>query len=336
MPEVTDKYIRIPVAKKKKGDRIRTITISAKEGIKALYAGNRKKIVTYLFLRSKGWTMAKAKKWIKDHKRLGIVYTKGFVKKINKSAQSVKEGRLGLCVISSGTVDRDGDILEPSGADFSNFRKNPRLLWSHNSGGGEARPSIGRVENVEIRNGKIFFTPVFDLKDSFAAEIYRKYKDRFLDAFSVGFLPKEWDEIEAGYHFKTWEGLEFSAVNVPANPEALVVLRSQKFDVCKSWKDWKKNKPLVDDDDDDDDEWKESFEGVISKSIDLYKKGKYRIKKMAKLYKKFGRLAPNREHFELALSKVAKGKLIEVKKAEPDKKALLKQLIKIADKLGNE
>jgi len=335
MPEVTDKYIRIPVAKKKKGDRIRTITISAKEGIKALYAGNRKKIVTYLFLRSKGWTMAKAKKWVKDHKKMGVVYTKGFVKKINKSSKNVKEGRLGLCIISSGTVDRDGDVLDPEGADFTNFRKNPRLIWSHGSG---VRPSIGRVENVEVRDGKIFFTPVFDMKDTFAAEIFRKYKDNFLNAFSIGFLPKEWSETETGYHFKTWEGLEFSAVNVPANPEALVVLRSQKFEVSKDWNAWKKDEPLVDeeDDDEDGDEWKESFEGVVDKSIGMYKKGKYSVKKMIKFYKKFGRLAPSKEHFELALGKVAKGKLIEQKKVEPDRKALLKQLIKIADKLGNE
>jgi len=32
-PEVTDKYIRIPVVDRQSGDVIRTITISSKEGI---------------------------------------------------------------------------------------------------------------------------------------------------------------------------------------------------------------------------------------------------------------------------------------------------------------
>ena len=274
-------------------------------------------------------------------------YAKGFVKKISKSAKDIKEGRLGSCIISSSTVDRDGDVLVAEGADFSNFRKNARLLWSHNSGGGESRPSIGRIENIEVRDGKIFFTPVFDLKDTFAAEIFRKFKENFLNAFSVGFLPKEWSENETGYIFKNWEALEFSAVNVPANPEALVVLRSQKFKVSKDWADWKKEaKPLVDPEEEDEDDaeeaqdkrdgWTESFEGVVNHSLELYKKGKYSQKKMDKIYKEFGKIAPKKEHFELALVKVAKGKLVKKVKVVFDKKALLKQLIATAGKIVNE
>jgi len=69
-PEETAKYVRIPVSGKQSGDRIVTITISTKEGIKALYAANRKKILTYLFEKAKGWTMEKAKSWIVAHKSL--------------------------------------------------------------------------------------------------------------------------------------------------------------------------------------------------------------------------------------------------------------------------
>lgn len=63
-PEETDNYIRIPVRKCKV---TATITISAKEGIKGLYCGKIKKVRTYLFDKDKGWTMAKAKKWVKEH-----------------------------------------------------------------------------------------------------------------------------------------------------------------------------------------------------------------------------------------------------------------------------
>ena len=70
MPEITEKYIRIPVARRLASDRIRTITISADRGIKALYAANRKKVLTYLFARSHGWTMAKAQAWVKAHKSI--------------------------------------------------------------------------------------------------------------------------------------------------------------------------------------------------------------------------------------------------------------------------
>jgi hypothetical protein len=68
MPEVTDQYIRVPVTLRRANDIIRTIAISAGEGISALYSVNRKTILTYLFKRSKGWDMAKAKIWIEAHK----------------------------------------------------------------------------------------------------------------------------------------------------------------------------------------------------------------------------------------------------------------------------
>ncbi len=67
-PEETDEYIRIPVDRgNHEGHRIRTIDISQKEGIKAIYCGTDKVIMTYLFAKSKGWTMEKAKAWVKDH-----------------------------------------------------------------------------------------------------------------------------------------------------------------------------------------------------------------------------------------------------------------------------
>jgi len=66
MPEVTDQYIRIPTGKrKKKGEKIRTITIS--KGIKALYDVKNKVVITYLF-DVKKYTMKQAKEWVAKHK----------------------------------------------------------------------------------------------------------------------------------------------------------------------------------------------------------------------------------------------------------------------------
>jgi len=66
--EVTENYIRIPVSSGHGGHRIRTITISASQGIKALYCGDCKKVVTYLFDKDK-WDMARAQTWVNEHKR---------------------------------------------------------------------------------------------------------------------------------------------------------------------------------------------------------------------------------------------------------------------------
>jgi len=72
-PEVTEEYIRIPVdTGSHEGHRIRTIEISANEGIKALYCGTDKVVMTYLFSKEKEWTMAKARAWVKEHEKKSI------------------------------------------------------------------------------------------------------------------------------------------------------------------------------------------------------------------------------------------------------------------------
>jgi len=65
MPEVTEKYVRVPVKKPKKNAVIRTITIG--KGIKALYDVKNKIILTYLF-PTKKYTTKQAKEWVKKHK----------------------------------------------------------------------------------------------------------------------------------------------------------------------------------------------------------------------------------------------------------------------------
>ena len=77
-PEETDEYIRIPVDRgNHEGHRIRTIDISVKEGIKAIYCGTDKVVMTYLFAKDHDWTTAKARAWVKEHeKSLSNINTK--------------------------------------------------------------------------------------------------------------------------------------------------------------------------------------------------------------------------------------------------------------------
>ena len=72
-PEETSEFIRIPVdTGNHEGHRIRTIEISAKEGISALYCGTDKVIMTYLFRKDRDWTMAKARAWVKEHEKKSL------------------------------------------------------------------------------------------------------------------------------------------------------------------------------------------------------------------------------------------------------------------------
>lgn len=155
---------------------------------------------------------------------------KAFVKNIDED-----EGVLDAAVASVGVTDRAGDVIDQDGWKLQNFTKNPQLLWGHNQR--DYRPPIGRVEKIWFEgkgeDKKLMFRPKFDLKDDFAKEIYRKYKEGFLHAFSVGFQAMEREENV----FKEQELLEISAVAVPANPEALVVQRAFKDSKIKpvSW-----------------------------------------------------------------------------------------------------
>lgn len=70
-PRITENYIRLDAPNTKysehKDHPLRTITLSRKDGIKALYCIQCKKIIVFLFSKDKEWTMAKARKWVKEN-----------------------------------------------------------------------------------------------------------------------------------------------------------------------------------------------------------------------------------------------------------------------------
>jgi len=93
MPETTEKYHRVPTGKrKKKGEKIRTITIS--KGIKALYDVKNKVIVTYLFDVNK-YTMKQAKEWVAKNKSNAsidvIVENMSVIERLNEVREKSKK-----------------------------------------------------------------------------------------------------------------------------------------------------------------------------------------------------------------------------------------------------
>jgi len=88
-PETPADYHRIPVESpdKHKGHRIRTITISAPKGIKALYCGECKKVITYLFDVEK-WSMARAQAWVKENHKKEL---EEYIQKIMEGEPQYKE-----------------------------------------------------------------------------------------------------------------------------------------------------------------------------------------------------------------------------------------------------
>lgn len=157
---------------------------------------------------------------------------------IDKSAVTgnAEDGVIDMIVGSSSVIDRMGDTIDQNGWDLSNFKTNPVILWGHNAGFGEDRPPIGKslktwVQDKGKKTAKLMFKVQFDLQDNFAKEIFRKVKEGFINTVSVGFIPTEYEQIDpdnwmSGFKFLKQELLELSFVPVPANPEALVPMKS--------------------------------------------------------------------------------------------------------------
>ena len=121
------------------------------------------------------------------------------------------------------TIERDrfGDTVQPAGMKNGNYRRNPVVLWAHNY----SIPPIAKSlwEKPDAKGVRMKMQ--FDVRDE-AMEVYRLYKEGYLNAFSIGFLPIEYEQVFEGknfigFNFTEWELIENSAVPVPANPSAL-------------------------------------------------------------------------------------------------------------------
>lgn len=137
-------------------------------------------------------------------------------------------------VIVTGTVDRDGEVIVPKGVDLSEFRKNPVVLFGHDRGS----PPIGKAEWIKYKKALDAIVAKVSFADTeMGKEIFSLFKGGFMKAFSVGFNPyskgcdfgrptedeiKERPDLKnVSTIFRKMSMMEFSAVPIPANPEAL-------------------------------------------------------------------------------------------------------------------
>lgn len=161
---------------------------------------------------------------------------KGFIAEI-KVAGDAAERSLDF-VISTDTVDRMGDTVAVDGWKLDNFRKNPVVLFAHDS---SVMP-VAKASDIRIEDGKLKARAEFMPKDisGFADAVFRAVKGGFLNATSVGFAPIKYNFVDDpqrrfGIDFIEQELLEFSIVPVPANPEALVAGKSAEFSPIIEW-----------------------------------------------------------------------------------------------------
>lgn len=125
---------------------------------------------------------------------------------------------------STGSIDRHGESVNPMGWILTNYLKNPVIQWAHDY----STLPVGKAERVYIEDNALKFDIKF-ADTAFAKEVFSLFTDGILNAFSVGFIPKKWGVSgQDVYDIMEQELLELSVVPVPANPEALALIKSME------------------------------------------------------------------------------------------------------------
>lgn len=130
-------------------------------------------------------------------------------------------------IISTTAPDRAGDIILPAGMrNAEEYLRNPVVLWAHQ----RSMPPIGTCERLTIEADRIIAETKFSASSSFAQEVFKLYAEGVLRGWSIGFVPSRMEELPSsrdrprgGTRYREWDLLEYSAVPIPENPQALTL-----------------------------------------------------------------------------------------------------------------
>lgn len=143
----------------------------------------------------------------------------GAVRGIDQGARTIR------AYASTKHWDRYGERFEPDAFKdgMADYLANPVVLWAHQYD----TPPIGKAVDYAFDETGLILTMEF-ADTPMAHDVFDLYVGGFLNAFSVGFRPREVGQEERkpgvmGVVYKKAELLENSAVPVPANPGALVM-----------------------------------------------------------------------------------------------------------------
>lgn len=132
-------------------------------------------------------------------------------------------------IISTERVNSYGSRVITAGIDYSQYEKNPVLLYMHRRGRKEDMP-IGIMTNIREENGVLYGTPKFDDDTEDERNISKKWDRGTLRMLSAGLDVLEWSEapemLMAGQTRPTVTKsklIEVSVVDIGSNDDALQV-----------------------------------------------------------------------------------------------------------------
>ncbi|WP_432193803.1 hypothetical protein [Streptomyces sp. bgisy027] len=146
-------------------------------------------------------------------------YLRGYVQRADDDDQGDDAAGKPLTIVAA-TEGRKGDGLNLTmkGAELGRFEANPVVGYGHSYWGRDGLP-IGRSDKTWIDGEKLKMAVVFDQDDDFARKVERKYRNKIMNAFSIGF--DVWNIADDGTP-EGWELFEVSAVPLPMDPNAIV------------------------------------------------------------------------------------------------------------------
>ena len=140
-------------------------------------------------------------------------------------ARQAEDGSAHRMVIAANEVSRNGDDLNLRGVSFKSYRKNPVVLWSHDSWSGIPIAKTLKIGHDD--QGRIEAEFQFNSDDEFAARVENAWNGGFIRAASIRYMPTKVVEVrnEAGelerFRIDKSELLEWSLVSVPADPDSV-------------------------------------------------------------------------------------------------------------------
>jgi hypothetical protein len=184
----------------------------------------------------------------------GVTFTKSGIAQLAAPVVSLKpevntRDMSVTAVLTTRTPDRQGDVIDPLGGNFSEHESNPVVMFHH---GKTHKLPIGKAEDkngnytvkvVKSQDGghAVIGTTHFAQKNKFANDVFGLVAEDILRGVSIGFDPmNESGAVEElgpspvlkrpALHFKGWNLLEYSHTPIGVNRDALTVAVQKGLD----------------------------------------------------------------------------------------------------------
>lgn len=149
--------------------------------------------------------------------------------------------------ITTKSIDRDGEIVDPDGAVLDMFRKHPVVVWAHDY---KSLP-LGKSAWIKKDDKGLISKTIYAVNSNpFAKQVYEYRKDGFPLGKSIGFVPLEWEDFDPKKtkglkkKYNKWLMLEYSDVPIPSNADALQIAVSKGLIKAEQLKELAESFPI--------------------------------------------------------------------------------------------